>query len=221
MGLHTTGIRLQNGRHLVTSSRKGFSMRVIFLFIFSVFLPATVIAQQSPPPPGDQATPAPVGEQMGQIVFDVLERKAIETFYSRLPANTAGEVIRDVVNSATQDQSAPSNSEQDEQAQNQKNGKSKKNKNKAKGKGNGKDKSKKMPPGLAKRKSLPPGLQKQLDKNGTLPPGLAKRELPTELERLLPPAREGTERVVAGNDVVLIHQATGVVLDILKDIIIK
>ena len=78
-----------------------------------------------------------------------------------------------------------------------------------------------MPPGLVKRKTLPPGLQKQLDKNGTLPPGLAKRELPSELERQLPPAREGTERVVAGNDVVLIHQATGVVLDILKDIITK
>ncbi len=90
---------------------------------------------------------------------------------------------------------------------------------KKKSKSKGKNKDKKMPPGLAKRSSLPPGLQKRLEKHGALPPGLAKRDLPTKLKHQLPPARQGTERVIAGNDVVLIETATGVVLDILHDVV--
>jgi hypothetical protein len=76
-----------------------------------------------------------------------------------------------------------------------------------------------MPPGLAKKDKLPPGLQRQLENNGRLPPGLAKRDLPTELEAQPPPLQEGTERLIVDNDVVLIHQATGVVLDMLRDIV--
>ncbi len=96
--------------------------------------------------------------------------------------------------------------------------KSKKDKGK-KDKGKGKNKNKKMPAGLAKRKSLPPGLQKQLDKNGRLPPGLAKRDLPGDLNTQLPPEQTGTERVIAGNDVVLVDQATGIILDVLRDVV--
>ena len=96
----------------------------------------------------------------------------------------------------------------------------KKAKGQSKGKGRGKG-NKGLPPGLAKRKSLPPGLQKQLERNGKLPPGLQTRQLPDELWAKLPPAQPGTERVIADNDVVLLDKATGVVLDILRDVVTK
>jgi Ni/Co efflux regulator RcnB len=73
-----------------------------------------------------------------------------------------------------------------------------------------------LPPGLAKKETLPPGLQKQVERGGTLPPGLAKRDLPASLSARLGAPAEGTERVIAGTDVVLIEKATGVVLDILR-----
>ena len=86
----------------------------------------------------------------------------------------------------------------------------------------GKGKEGRMPPGLAKRGGdLPPGLQRQLERNGKLPPGLAKRDLPGDLDTRLPPAKPGCERVIAGADVVLIHAATGVVLDILRDVVTR
>ena len=84
------------------------------------------------------------------------------------------------------------------------------------GDGGGKGKSKKMPPGLAKRQHLPPGLEMQIQKNGTLPPGLAKRDLPAGLVSELPRAHPGTVRKIVGNDVVLIQEATGIVLDVLE-----
>ena len=93
-------------------------------------------------------------------------------------------------------------------------GKHKKNK---KGKNNKKQKG--MPPGLAKKSQLPPGLQKQLDRNGTLPPGLAKRSLPSDLERRLPPVNNGMERVIADTHVLLVDKATGIIRDIIKDIV--
>ena len=52
-----------------------------------------------------------------------------------------------------------------------------------------------------------------------LPPGLAKRDLPADLSLRLPRPRFGTERVAVDNDVLLIQQATGVILDILFDVI--
>jgi len=97
--------------------------------------------------------------------------------------------------------------------------KSKKAKHKGKGKGKGKNKG--MPPGLAKKDKLPKGLAMQLEKRGKLPPGLAKRDLPNDLEARLPEAPEGTERVIVDNDVVLTDVATGVVLDIIHDVIIN
>ena len=78
-------------------------------------------------------------------------------------------------------------------------------------------KNKKMPPGLAKRKELPPGLARR----HTLPPGLAVRELPEELAARLPPPAEGSERIIADDNIVLIEQATGRVLDIILGEIIK
>ena len=79
-------------------------------------------------------------------------------------------------------------------------------------------KSGEMPPGLAKRDSLPPGLQKHLERDGKLPPGLEKRNLPPDLEGKLR-KRKGQDRVIVGNDVVLIERATGLVLDILIDVL--
>ena len=71
-----------------------------------------------------------------------------------------------------------------------------------------------LPPGLAKRDSLPPGLAKQLQKNGVLPPGLAKRNLPSDLERRLHPLPDDYERrVIEGAAIVLVHKATGRIID--------
>ncbi len=88
-----------------------------------------------------------------------------------------------------------------------------------KGKGRGKGNSGKRGNRSAKHKwgkqGLPPGLAKR----ERLPPGLDKRKLPRDLERTLPPAQKGTERVIIDNDVVLVQKATGVVLDILMDAI--
>lgn len=93
-----------------------------------------------------------------------------------------------------------------------------KNKNKGKSdKGNGKSKG--LPPGLAKRDSLPPGLQKQLDKNGRLPPGLAKRDLPSDLAAKLPKRDDSQDVTIVEDDVVLIDKTTGVILDVIKDVV--
>lgn len=85
------------------------------------------------------------------------------------------------------------------------------------GKKDKKDKGNKgMPPGLAKRGGdLPPGLAKMQ----TLPPGLAKRDLPDDLEHRLPPPPRGIERKVVDGDVVLVDIATGVITDIIRDVL--
>ncbi len=80
------------------------------------------------------------------------------------------------------------------------------------------DKTAMLPPGLAKRNELPPGLERQYQRNGKLPPGLQKRQLPDDLARALPRRSHDFERVIVGNDVLLISIATGVVLDILEGV---
>ncbi len=86
---------------------------------------------------------------------------------------------------------------------------------KGKHKGKRKGRKKGLPPGLAKRGSLPPGLAKRQ----TLPPGLAKRQLPPGLSGRLGPPPHGTERYVVDTNVLLVETATGIVLDILEDVI--
>lgn len=84
-----------------------------------------------------------------------------------------------------------------------------------------------LPPGLAKRGgNLPPGLAKRGD---NLPPGLAKGQvitiedyrhlppLPRELELRLPPPPHEVVRRIIGRDIVLIHQHTRKVLDVMRD----
>ena len=82
-----------------------------------------------------------------------------------------------------------------------------------------KDKGKKNKNAKGKSGELPPGLQKHLEKYGTLPPGLAKKELPPGLAKRLGSTRSGLERLIVGDDVMLVEAATGVVLDIIKDIV--
>jgi hypothetical protein len=76
-----------------------------------------------------------------------------------------------------------------------------------------------MPPGLAKRDRLPPGLEKHVERTGQLPPGLQKRGLPPDLEARLSPLRAGARRVIVDRDVILIDEATNVVLDVLKNVL--
>ena len=76
-----------------------------------------------------------------------------------------------------------------------------------------------LPPGLAKRDRLPPGLEKHLERWGRLPPGLEKRYLPDDLIARLGPRSDQAARQVVGADVLLVDVATGVILDILRDVI--
>ena len=98
-----------------------------------------------------------------------------------------------------------------------KRGKKKKKKKAKKGKGQGRGQG--LPPGLDKRDEAPPGLQKRLEKHGSLPPGLAKRDLPGDLEKKLPKVPEGLERVLAGDNVVLLEKATGKILDVIEGVL--
>lgn len=76
-----------------------------------------------------------------------------------------------------------------------------------------------LPPGLAKMRHLPPGLAGQLARNGRLPPGLAKRGLPDELVRMLPARPAGQRFVMVDDRVLLMEQATDVILDMLEIVI--
>jgi len=91
---------------------------------------------------------------------------------------------------------------------------------KAKG-GKGKDKAMSRGRGnrgQGGRPSLPPGIAKNLERGKPLPPGIARNYLPDGLEGELP-ARDGQSRVVIDDDVVLVDEATNVVIDILQDVL--
>jgi len=64
-------------------------------------------------------------------------------------------------------------------------------------------------------KPLPPGIAKNLARGKPLPPGIAKRYLPGDLSARLP-VRDGYERLIVGDDVLLISTATGIIVDILS-----
>ena len=74
--------------------------------------------------------------------------------------------------------------------------------------------------GKNKAKGLPPGIAKNLARGKPLPPGIAKQVLPQGLIALLPPTPRGFERAIIDGRVVLVHIATHVIHDILKDIIL-
>ena len=78
-----------------------------------------------------------------------------------------------------------------------------------------------LPPGLAKRETLPPGLEKQLRQKGTLPPGLQKKiqPLPVELEHQLTALPTGYRRVVIAGNVIVMNPTTGLIYDIVRNVI--
>ena len=78
-----------------------------------------------------------------------------------------------------------------------------------------------LPPGLAKRETLPPGLERQLRQKGTLPPGLQSKiqPLPVELERQLTPIPTGYRRVVIAGNVIVMNPTTGLIYDIVRNVI--
>lgn len=69
---------------------------------------------------------------------------------------------------------------------------------------------------------LPPGIAKNLARGKPLPPGIAKRYLPQDLERQLaerePSIGTIVDAVIVGDDVAIVEQATGVIVDIIRDI---
>lgn len=144
--------------------------------------------------------------QITNIVFTELEKQIMEEFYGgRRDGNDREREYRD------RDYGDRQGRDDDRR------GKVKKAKKKHKGRGRNKG----MPPGLAKKKRLPPGLARQLERNGKLPPGLAKRDLPQRLDTSLPDPWPGTERKVVGNDVILLEKGTDLILDVLRDVILR
>ncbi|MCW8915170.1 MAG: hypothetical protein OQK24_04860 [Magnetovibrio sp.] len=167
------------------------------------------------------------GEVVRDILFSEAEKRIIGEHFGVKVQDIAEDHSRpEWAVKTDQDDDRNSNDKDDDQDRDDDEPKAKKDKgSKGKGKkdkadkGKGKGKSKGLPPGLAKRDSLPPGLQKQLDKNGRLPKGLAKRDLPADLSAKLPARDQSQEVTVVEDDVVLVDKATGVILDVIKDVV--
>ncbi|MEQ8652801.1 MAG: anti-virulence regulator CigR family protein [Kiloniellales bacterium] len=68
-------------------------------------------------------------------------------------------------------------------------------------------------------KGLPPGIAKNLARGKPLPPGIAKRYLPNNLTALLPSPYAGTNRLIVGNDILLVQVTTGLILDVLSNVL--
>lgn len=79
-----------------------------------------------------------------------------------------------------------------------------------------------LPANLARREALPPGLARQIQKNGKLPPGLDKKiqPVPAALETQLVVLPSGYRRLVIGADVIIMNATTGIVMDIVRDVIL-
>jgi len=177
--------------------------RIFVLFAAAIF-PCTVFAQTEPqtPPPINPVINS-VGDLLGTVFTDD-EKRIIRGAIDLVAPGTLPKEQKP-------SQEGNNDDRDDGFDENKK-------KKKDRGRDNNKGSSKGLPPGLAKRDKLPPGLAKQLERNASLPPGLQKRALPSKLEAELPPPQTGTERVIVGNDVVLINTATNVVLDIIRGV---
>lgn len=66
--------------------------------------------------------------------------------------------------------------------------------------------------------ALPPGIRKKLARGKPLPPGIAKRFPPDELRTRLSVPRE-YDLIEVGLDVLLVEVATGIIHDVLMDVI--
>lgn len=71
--------------------------------------------------------------------------------------------------------------------------------------------------------ALPPGIAKNVQRGKPLPPGIAKRSLPSDLSGRLrernPSIGDVVDAVIVGDDVAIVDAASGVVVEILKDIV--
>ena len=74
--------------------------------------------------------------------------------------------------------------------------------------------------GKAKRGGLPPGIARNLARGKSLPPGIAKQYLPQELQRALPAAPAGSDRIIVDGKILLIDVATQVIHDVLMDVLL-
>ena len=69
-----------------------------------------------------------------------------------------------------------------------------------------------------KARALPPGVARKYARGKKLPPGIAKQALPPDLERRLP-TQPGHQYVMVDSDVLLVAVTTGIVVDILIDVL--
>jgi Ni/Co efflux regulator RcnB len=130
-----------------------------------------------------------IAKKAAEAAFSEAERQAIEKYYEVTAPIRGKEYEMD-------------HDDEDDADGNKRSGGKKKDKGKGKGKN--------------KRKELPKGIAKKLERGGTLPPGMAKRGLPDNLEKQLPSAPKGYERIVSDGQVVLADIATGVISDIIN-----
>lgn len=218
----------------------------IFIVVALMFAMDSAAYAQDSSTPTPQTLGTTVTEQETAILkgfFDKLNEVAQgNPDSSTVP--TVGEIVMDVIKTvgtsspeteSDSDSSSEDNDDEDakEDSDDDNDGKEKKKKKDKKNKGKKKDKNKKsekskgrgdgLPPGLQKQLTekgeLPPGLQKRLRDSGALPPGLQASGLPGELEAELPELPEGQQRVIVDNDVLIIEEVTGRVLDAIPDII--
>lgn len=79
----------------------------------------------------------------------------------------------------------------------------------------GEEQAKSCPPGLAKKNNgcLPPGIAKKYAIGKRLPNDVTARSLPERLLKLLSPPKKGQKYVMVDDDVLLIAEATNLVLD--------
>ena len=167
------------------------------------------------------------------IIFSEIEKRVIKDYFgvdpnrqttqqNRMPDWAERDQAR-YDDNRDDDRNDNNDDDDDRGDKNKKHKKDKKNKGKSEGKSQGKSKgkSKDMPYGLSKRSSLPPGLQKQLDRNGRLPQGLAKRSLPADLQSKLMNRPSEQEVTIVNKDVVLSDRVTGVVLDVIYDVVVN
>ena len=71
-----------------------------------------------------------------------------------------------------------------------------------------------------KQGGLPPGIARNLARGKSLPPGIAKQHLPQELQRALPAAPAGFDRIIVDGKVLLVDAATQVIHDVLMDVVL-
>lgn len=132
-----------------------------------------------------------IAKKAAEAAFSEAERQAIEKYYEETAPIHGKEYKRDHDDGDDEDSDGKKRSG-----------------GKKKDKGNGKSKN--------KSKELPKGIAKKLERGGTLPPGMAKRGLPDNLEKQLPSAPKGYERIVSDGQVVLADIVTGAIFDIIN-----